>query len=469
MEQEVHSRRLRHLKRVVIATAILIFGAFQFYYYTGGTPLITNPFLYWLIGMGLVLIIVETAFRAFSNIQGHLRQEIEDRKQAEEAMKTSEARYRDLFENASDLIQSVDACGKFVYVNQKWLKSLGYSHGEVRNLAISDIIRADQLDHCMEIFSQVCEGKSFDKVETVFVAKEGREIHVEGNINAQFEDGVFISTRAIFRDISDRKRAEQEATRAEAMAEIDRLKTVLLASVSHELRTPITCIKGLASTLRQTDITWSQQDHDDFLYEIEQAANRLTRLVEDLIDMSQLESGTMRLEMVPVRLSTILKHLRVQLDTVSSKHQFEVDMPSDLPTVHGDETRIGQVITNLVSNAASYGDDGTVISLKARRVNGYIEVSVADQGVGIPPHELASVFDRFHRLESGRARRKNGSGLGLAICKNIVEAHGGRLWVESTVGKGSIFSFSLPLADSLLPSPHATDDKAAQLTAFSER
>jgi len=381
-----------------------------------------------------------------------------EEKTAEEQLRASEARYRDLFENANDFIQSVNAEGKFVYANRKWLNELGYSREQLSSLTIADIMRSDQLDHCMQMMARVCQGESLDNVETVFVGRDGREIHVEGNINAQFVNGEFVATRGIFRDITDRKRAEREAARAETLAEIDRLKTVLLASVSHELRTPITCIKGLASSLKQPDVNWSQEDQDEFLHEIEQAADRLTRLVEDLIDMSQLESGAMRLDMGPNKLSSILNQLQLQLAIVTTGHQFHVEVAPDLPAVNCDAARIGQVITNLVSNAALYSDEGTKIELTAHQVNGHVEVCVIDQGSGISPDELESVFDRFHRLESGIKRRRNGSGLGLAICKNIVEAHGGRIWVESEVGEGSRFGFTLALADA----PAGTLSCAAQ-------
>ncbi len=134
-------------------------------------------------------------------------------KQAEEALRESEEKYRDLFENANDLIQCVDADGSFVYANRKWLETLGYSIDELEKLKFTDILRKDKIPHCMEIFKRVSSGESLEKVETVFVTKDGREIDVEGNINAQIKDGEFIATRVIFRDITERKKAEEEINR----------------------------------------------------------------------------------------------------------------------------------------------------------------------------------------------------------------------------------------------------------------
>jgi circadian clock protein KaiC len=134
----------------------------------------------------------------------------DERKKAEEELKESEEKYRDLFENANDLIQSVDANGRFIYVNKKWLKTLGYTEDEVKSLTIADILRKDQIPHCMEIINEVRNGKSFEKVETVFVSKDGREIYVEGGANAKFKDGKFIASRSFFRDITERKQAEEK-------------------------------------------------------------------------------------------------------------------------------------------------------------------------------------------------------------------------------------------------------------------
>jgi len=144
-----------------------------------------------------------------------ISRDITDRKKYEEALYESEERFRDLFENANDLIQSVDIDGRFIYVNKKWLRTLGYTEDEAKNLTITEILRKDQIPHCMEIIKEIYSGKSFDKVETVFVSKDGREIYVEGNANARFKDGKFIATRSIFRDVTEKKKAEEELKESE--------------------------------------------------------------------------------------------------------------------------------------------------------------------------------------------------------------------------------------------------------------
>ena len=141
--------------------------------------------------------------------------DITERKKVEEALQQSEERYRDLFENANDLIQSVDNNGKFVYVNRKWLEVLGYTEEEAKKLTLWDVLRKDQIQHCRKFFKKVCNGETVSDVETVFVSKDGKEIPVEGNANGVFKDRTFVATRGIFRDITERKKAEEELKNSE--------------------------------------------------------------------------------------------------------------------------------------------------------------------------------------------------------------------------------------------------------------
>lgn len=237
----------------------------------------------------------------------------------------------------------------------------------------------------------------------------------------------------------------EDASRAEALEELDLLRTELLASVSHELRTPLTSIKGLASTLTQDDVEWDAETQKDFLEIIDRESDILTHIVEDLMQMSQMESGIMTMHKSPSSISAVVSQLSDHLKELLKKHDFDMNIPQGMPQIFADQIRIGQVITNLVSNAVSYSEEGTLITLEAGSQNGNIVVSVSDEGIGISDQHIDMVFDRFYRLESGIARRRGGTGLGLAICKGIVEGHDGKIWVESELGKGSKFCFSIPI------------------------
>lgn len=239
----------------------------------------------------------------------------------------------------------------------------------------------------------------------------------------------------------------EEASRADALAELDRLRRELLASVSHELRTPLTAIKGLADSLIQPDVEWDSETQHDFLNTIKRESDALNRMVNDLMEMSQIEAGIMPMVRNQGSMWGALKRINAQLKELTRHHTLSVNVPLDLPSLYVDESRIAEVIANLISNAAAYSKPGTQITIEASRVGDEIIVSVSDQGSGIPPEHRDKVFDRFYRLESGFARRRGGTGLGLAICKGIVEAHNGRIWVDSLPGRGSRFSFSLPITE----------------------
>ncbi len=252
---------------------------------------------------------------------------------------------------------------------------------------------------------------------------------------------------ALIKQVAERKQVEERAREAESLREVDRLRTELLANVSHELRTPLASIKGFVSTLLRTDVAWKKAEQYDFLKTIDQETDRLTRLINDLLDMSRIEAGAIRLTKGEYHLSDILGAVYSRLTELVRRYTLRVDIPDDLPAVFVDEMRIGQVLTNLVENATKYSTEGTEIVLQARLNGGDIVVSVSDQGEGIPAQLLGKVFDRFYQAESIVTGRKGGTGLGLPICQGIVQAHGGRIWVESQRGQGSIFHFSLPIGE----------------------
>lgn len=243
----------------------------------------------------------------------------------------------------------------------------------------------------------------------------------------------------------------EEASRARALEELDKLRSALLASVSHELRTPLAAIKGLSSTLIQPDVKWDPETQNDFLKTIDHETDVLTHIVDDLMQMSQLEAGAMRIFNAPTKIPTIISQIGDQLQHQVRNHSLEISIQPNLPQVVTDSVRIGQVITNLISNAAAYSEHGTRITLQAKKINDEIVISITDEGIGIPSSHLKKVFDRFYRLESGVARRRGGTGLGLAICKGIIEDQNGRIWAESELGKGTIFSFALPIQSKSQP------------------
>ena len=363
--------------------------------------------------------------------------DVTQRKQAEEKVRESEERYRDLFENANDLIQSITPDGHFIYVNKAWRKALGYSEKEVASLTLWDIIHPDSIPHCKEIFQKVISGET-SSIETIFVAKDGRSIYVEGNANNWSKGGKVVATRGIFRDVTERKATEEK------LRQIDRMKSEFLSNVSHELRTPLQSISGFAKLLLRGQVP-DPETQQEFLQIIDRESQYLGNLINSLLDMSRLESGRFEINkrLMPIR-DTIIDAVKIFHGLARDKDiTLSENIPEKLPEIEVDGERLRQVVINLISNAIKFSDPGSSVTVKAESRNGELLFQVSDQGIGIPEEAMTHLFERFYRAEDKLVR--GGAGLGLYISKQIVEAHGGHIWAESQVGKGSTFSFTLPL------------------------
>lgn len=233
---------------------------------------------------------------------------------------------------------------------------------------------------------------------------------------------------------------------AEKLSEVESMRRRLIGDVSHELRTPLTAIKGsveglMDGVLPATDETFQQ---------IHAEADRLNRLVDDLQELSRVESRAYQLDIRPLDVSSLMQTVTKRLaPQAESKRIFlDFDLTPDLPRLLADEDRALQILTNLVSNAIQYTPKDGRVTISAKRVNGEIQISVRDTGIGIPPEHLPHIFDRFYRVDKSRSRQSGGgSGIGLTIARALVEAHGGRIWVESAGEKmGSTFAFTLLIA-----------------------
>ena len=247
------------------------------------------------------------------------------------------------------------------------------------------------------------------------------------------EDQAVIGVVAIFNDITE-------------IRSIERMKTAFVSTVSHELRTPLTSIKGFISTLIQDAEGFYDKDTvHEFYTIIDQECDRLTRLISDLLNVSRIEAGrALDLNPRPVQLSELVDKVVAAQKSYTSKHEFAIDMEPDLPVIVADMDKVDQILTNLTSNAVKYSPNGGIITVSGRKSDGMVRLSVTDQGTGIPKEHLDRIFDRFHRVDNRDTRKVGGTGIGLYLVKHLVEAHGGKIWVESEVGKGSSFIFELP-------------------------
>jgi two-component system sensor histidine kinase KdpD len=239
----------------------------------------------------------------------------------------------------------------------------------------------------------------------------------------------------------ERDQQQEERARARALAETDRLRTALLNAVSHDLRTPLSSIKASASSLLDPTVDWSPAQRREFLETIDQEADRLTRLVHNLLDMSRIEAGALDPRLVETALPDVTGPV-VRLARSKSSQPIGVDLPDDLPAVLVDPVRLDQVLTNLLDNARRYAGDEPV-TVEGRAVDGRVELRVVDHGPGIPEAERERVFGQFYRLRRNGRTPPDGTGMGLAISKGIIEALGGTIRVEATPGGGATFVVSL--------------------------
>lgn len=222
----------------------------------------------------------------------------------------------------------------------------------------------------------------------------------------------------------------------------EEIKSTFISIVSHELRTPVALIKGYVSTLRREDAKWDRAVVKDSLAVIEEEADRLSKMIDDLLDASRLQAGGLSLNRADVLLPSLVERLAERFRTQSKKHEIVVDFPEKFPIILADETRLDQVIANLISNAIKYSPAGEIHILGQARPDQVI-VCVSDQGPGIDQKDMPHIFDRFYRSPDA-VKQTKGAGLGLYLARAIIEAHGGRIWVDSQNEGGARICFSLP-------------------------
>jgi signal transduction histidine kinase len=228
------------------------------------------------------------------------------------------------------------------------------------------------------------------------------------------------------------------------LQEVDKLKDELVQNVSHELRTPLTFIKGYVELLLEEDLGPLNGSQRESLTIVSDKTNALTRLVSDIIYLQQVEWESLKFTPQNMREMARLALQSCEVAAVTAGISLHLQAEADLPVIPVDRDRINQVFDNLLGNAIKFSPRGGAISIEVQDTGDMIQVGVRDTGVGIPSEKLDKVFDRFYQVDGSATRRFGGAGLGLAIARRIIEAHGGRIWVESEVGQGSAFKFALP-------------------------
>ncbi|MFQ5991472.1 MAG: PAS domain S-box protein [Nitrospiraceae bacterium] len=376
--------------------------------------------------------------------------DITDQKRAEEALRKSEEEYRALYDNNPSMYFMLGIDSTVLSVNRFGAQQLGYEVEELVGRPVSMVFYEEDKPLAQMEFAACLEHPlQVRHWEIRKVHKDGHVIWVRETarvVEGTTENGaVFI----VCEDITEQKRAEEELRKSEAktiaaLRQSDALKTALLSSVSHELRTPLTAIKAMASSLTGNDGKVTRSVRAEFLEGIHEGIDYLDRLVDNLLDMSKIEAGTLD----PRREWHLLEDLveaaiRRQGKSLQAR-ALEVKLADNLPSILVDGVEIQRVLVNLLDNAVKYSLPDSPIRLEGSTTSTEVEVRISNRGEGIPAGDLQRVFDRFYRVQSGRKRTVPGTGLGLAICKGIIESHSGRIWIESDPGHVTMVYVRLP-------------------------
>jgi PAS domain S-box-containing protein len=235
-----------------------------------------------------------------------------------------------------------------------------------------------------------------------------------------------------------------EAAEIEIVRGLDRLRSQLIANVSHELRSPLGLIKMACSSLLREDVAFDRKTERRLLRDAEQEADKLRRMVDDLLDLSQMEASALSLNRRLMDVGDVVRQAVEYAKVLAPQQRLTCTLPDEPLLAEIDDERIEQVLRNLLTNAIRYSTEVGTITVEAHEDAGEVSLSVRDEGIGIPPGELEKVFEPFHRVDSQINRKERGAGLGLALCRSIVETHGGRIWAESKIGEGTTFHVRLP-------------------------
>lgn len=369
-----------------------------------------------------------------------------ERKLAEAALRESEERFRGVAERNFDMIYELDLEGRITYLSSAGEMLAGGKPEEILGTFFQDHLPKSEKLKGINALTFVSKGQSMHSYQLDIIRNDGSVVSFEFNSSPIFKDGEVIGVYGVARDITERKRAEEKEREVETLKEIDRLRTELLANVSHELRTPLATIKGYATLLLNYDAKLAYDAKQDHLNSIDSAADQLMELIDELLDMSQLEAGLFRLRKTLASISDLVCDAVTESQARVPQHQIISEVPKKLPKVNIDARRIRQVLDNLIDNASKYAKPETEVIIRVKQAKNELVISVTDHGAGIPEQYRDRVFDRMYRVEQEQSSsHASGIGLGLSICKGLVEAHNGRIWIESEVGEGTTCFFTLPL------------------------
>jgi PAS domain S-box-containing protein len=339
-----------------------------------------------------------------------------------------------LVESMEDGLILSDLTGKVIYANRRVAELSELSNEDMGNIQIKRVMNR-------VLNKSTTSGEKEDVIKNIFEEEKRKTevalMHAGRPLNLRFETfdvtdakNMTIGRGVILHDITTDR-------------ELDRMKSNLISTVSHELRTPLAAIKGYASTLLAEDVEWDNKSQREFLSIISNETDRLTNLVNNLLDLSRIESGSLRLSLEKCNIEECIRRAAKQAN-LNHESKFYIEIEPNLPPLYADVTRLETIIRNLIENSIKYGGEGVRIHVKVKLQGEAILFRIIDDGPGIPPDKSQRIFERFYRVDNSLSRMTSGAGLGLAICQGSVRAHKGEIWAE-TANAGACIVFTIPL------------------------
>jgi PAS domain S-box-containing protein len=373
----------------------------------------------------------------------------EGRKKVEEELRKSEHKYRAIINTTAEGFWLFDTDLNTIDLNKSLANILGWSRKEILNKKVFEFIKEEYQAAFKKKIESIFTTEN-NKFEAVFTSKDGQNVHAILNTTTFMgENKNSGKVSAFLSDISMMKHTERTLIKAnDELKRLDQLKSEFTFTVSHELRTPLTSIKNAVDLLSSGRAGPFNTDQKSFLNMAARNIDRLADLVNDILDLSKLQSGKMSVESSEISLETVTSNVIATFTPQAEKSsiKLELDCPQNIPPVYADPKRIEQILCNLMSNALKFTPEKGLILLSIQKDDEMVEVSVTDSGIGIPMEEQENVFSRFYQVGSSLNKTTQGTGLGLSISKELVEMLGGSISVESEPGKGSCFSFKLPIS-----------------------
>ena len=385
-------------------------------------------------------------------------------------LRESEEKYRQMVEHSNDVIWTLDRSGNFVWFNRRGEEISGHKLEDWMGQSFAPLIVPDDLPKVQEVFAETLGGRA-RSYEVGVYRQDGSVLVLLVNTAPIFSGGEVVGTVSFGKDITERKQAEEALLRAKEELEIrvaertlelrgtnERLRLELaertraeqfredyVHTISHDLRNPLAIIRGQAQLLQrmlEQEALGGLQQHS--VAAIITSAGRMNAMIQDLVDSARLESGQLPLDRRPLDLVSFVRELKARLAGAVAAERLRLLAPGSLPAVAADPDRLERILMNLIMNALKYSPPPGEVLIRVAVSAREVVTAIADRGAGIAPEDLPHIFHRFYRATG--ARQAEGLGLGLYITKMLVEAHGGRIWVESELGKGSTFYFTLPVA-----------------------